>query len=263
MEKRIETAALSGRPILHFNNLPNGMTLESAGLSQMLTEGTVHVRKLGVLEEGTCDCRATTVYANGNNVTVAEDLVVRVVAIRLDAGVERPEERTFEFDPIERVRADRGEYLAAVFTIAKAFMAAGRPRPEGMSVVAGFEEWSRLVQQPLVWLGMPDPLGNRETLRGLDEKEQELEHLLEVLRKYRAALGGGFTGAKCLQLANEKSQGEWGEYMRPDLRELMMREGKINERAFGKLLSRHRNRRRDGWCVAVVRRNTRCWCTAS
>ena len=39
MEKRIETAALSGRPILHFNNLPNGMVLESAGLSQMLTEG--------------------------------------------------------------------------------------------------------------------------------------------------------------------------------------------------------------------------------
>ena len=61
MEKRIETAALGGRPILHFNNLPNGMVLESAGLSQMLTEGEVVIRKLGVHEEGTCDCRATTV----------------------------------------------------------------------------------------------------------------------------------------------------------------------------------------------------------
>jgi hypothetical protein len=122
MEKRIETAALGGRPILHFNNLPNGMVLESAGLSQMLTEGEVVIRKLGVHEEGKCDCRATTVFANGNNVTVSEDLVPRTMAIRLDAQSERPEERSFEFDPIERVRADRGGYLAAVFTIVRAFM---------------------------------------------------------------------------------------------------------------------------------------------
>jgi len=83
MEKRIETAAQAGRPILHFNNLPNGMVLESAGLCQMLTEGTVVVRKLGKMEEGTCDCRAPTVYANGNNVTLADDLVVRAVGCRL------------------------------------------------------------------------------------------------------------------------------------------------------------------------------------
>ena len=80
MEKRIETAALSGRPILHFNNLPNGMMLESASLSQMITEGEVRIRKLGVHQEGLCDCRATTVFANGNNVTVSEDLVPRTVA---------------------------------------------------------------------------------------------------------------------------------------------------------------------------------------
>ena len=137
MEKRIETAALGGRPILHFNNLPNGMVLESSGLSQMLTEGEVVIRKLGAHEEGTCDCRATTAYANGNNVTVSADLVLRTVAIRLDAQSERPEERSFEFDPIERVRTDRGGYLAAVFIIAKAFdPACGRFRP-GPGTAAG------------------------------------------------------------------------------------------------------------------------------
>ena len=252
MEKRIETAALGGRPILHFNNLPNGMVLESAGLSQMLTEGEVVIRKLGAHEEGTCDCRATTAYANGNNVTVSADLVLRTVAIRLDAESERPEERSFEFDPIERVRTDRGGYLAAVFTIAKAFMAAGE-KPEGVKVVAGFEEWSRLVQQPLVWLGMPDPLGNRETLRGLDEKEQELDQILDVLKKYQNELGQGFTVAELARLANELERGTFGDYRRPDLRELMSFNGKINERSFGRLLSRHRDRIRDGWCVAFAR----------
>jgi putative DNA primase/helicase len=252
MEKRIETAALGGRPILHFNNLPNGMVLESAGLSQMLTEGEVVIRKLGAHEEGTCDCRATTAYANGNNVTVSADLVLRTVAIRLNAGSERPEERSFEFDPIERVRTDRGGYLAAVFTIVKAFMAVGE-KPEGVKAVAGFEEWSRLVQQPLMWLGMPDPLGNRETLRALDSKEQELDYLLDVLKKYRNELGQGFTVATLARLANELERGTFGDYRRPDLRELMSFNGKINERSFGRLLSRHRDRIRDGWCVAFAK----------
>jgi putative DNA primase/helicase len=186
-------------------------------------------------------------------VTVSADLVLRTVAIRLDAQSERPEERSFEFDPIERVRTDRGGYLAAVFTIAKAFMAAGE-KPKGMKVVAGFEEWSRLVQQPLVWLGMPDPLGNRETLRGLDEKEQELDQILDVLKKYQNELGNkGFTVAQLARLANELGHGNFGDYRRPDLRELMSFNGKINERSFGKLLSRHRDRIRDGWCVAFAR----------
>ena len=141
-----------------------------------------------------------TVYANGNNVTVSEDLVPRTVAIRLDANSERPEERTFEFDPIERVRADRGEYLAAIFTIVKAFKAAGGEKAKGMKVVAGFDEWSRLVQQPLMWLGRPDPLGNRETIRSLDPKGQELDGLLEVLKKYqKKSWLRGFTVAELVR----------------------------------------------------------------
>ena len=194
MEKRIETAAQAGRAILHFNNLPNGMVLESAGLCQMLTEGKVVVRKLGKMEEGTCDCRATTVYANGNNITLADDLIVRAVSCRLDTKVSTQRNGRFRFDPVDLVRAERSEYLAAVFTIVKAFMAAGS-KPKDVKVVAGFEEWSRLVQQPLMWLGRPDPWGNREMMRGLDDKEQELTRLLDVLKKSRVELGEGFTVA--------------------------------------------------------------------
>ena len=43
------------------------------------------------------------------------------------------------------------------------------------------------------------------------------------------------------------------DYRRPDLRELMSREGKINARAFGRLLTRHLDRVRGGWCVAFAR----------
>jgi hypothetical protein len=77
LEKRIETAALSGRPIMHLNNLPNGMVLQSERLSELSTEGICNIRKLGRHEEGECDCRSTTVILNGNNVHVAGDLVLR------------------------------------------------------------------------------------------------------------------------------------------------------------------------------------------
>jgi putative DNA primase/helicase len=138
LEKRIETAALSGRPILHLNNLPNGMVVESERLSELSTEGVVYIRKLGRHEEGVCDCRATTVFLNGNNILVAADLVLRTATCRLNPQREDPEEIKHDFDPMEQVRADRGRYLAAVFTIARAFMAAGCSQPEGMKVVAGF-----------------------------------------------------------------------------------------------------------------------------
>src|SRR5215468_8705600 len=52
MGKRIETAAHSGRPYIHFNNLPNGMVLESDALCQISTEGGFVFRTLGKHDEG-------------------------------------------------------------------------------------------------------------------------------------------------------------------------------------------------------------------
>ena len=89
-------------------------------------------------------------------------------------------------------------------------MAAGCPKPEGVKVVAGFEEWSRLVQQPLMWLGMPDPLGNRETMRGLDDKGTGAGSALGCVEEYHVELGNGFTVAELARLANEWDHGGGG-----------------------------------------------------
>jgi hypothetical protein len=113
----------------HLNNLPNGMIVESDRLAELSTDGIVHIRKLARHEEGTCDCRATTAFLNGNNITLAAGLVPRGVRCRLDANVEYSEDRTkYDFDPMQKVRADHGKYLAAAITIIKAFQAAGAPQ---------------------------------------------------------------------------------------------------------------------------------------
>jgi putative DNA primase/helicase len=80
------------------------------------------------------------------------DLVVRTCSCRLNAQSTRPEQQKCSFNPTEQVRADRGKYLAAVFTIIKAYAAAKYPE-QSIKRVNGFEQWSKLIQSALVWLG--------------------------------------------------------------------------------------------------------------
>jgi len=242
-EKRIETAALAGRSIIHLNNLPNGMVISSERLAELCTEGKVTIRKLGRHEEGECDCHATTTFLNGNNVLMAEDLGPRTVHCRLDAGIENPEERTFDFDPIEVVQANRGAYLADAFAMVRAFDLAGRPKPDKMKRVAGFDVWSGLIQQLLIWLGMEDPLAEMEALRAIDPAEENLRKLLAVL-------------AMAFSTENERKAIAVSECVRkadhfPDLKALMTFDGEINTRSFGRLLSRSRNKVRNGWFLTV------------
>lgn len=252
-EKRIETAALSGRPIMHLNNIENGMELQSQALAQLSTEGQLTIRKLGRHTEGLCDNRATTIFLNGNNISVSQDLTLRTVVCQLDAKREDPEKRKFEFDPIKQVRKDRGTYLADVFTIVRAFKASGFPE-QSVHNVAGYETWSRLVQQPLVWLGMADPLGDMSTMRAVDTTAQTLTRLIEVLKKHFAA-GQQFTVADCLRLAEEQETDARGRerYKRPDLRDIMIFHNKVDGKEFGSVLRRHRGRINDGWRVQIVK----------
>jgi putative DNA primase/helicase len=262
-EKRIETAGLSGRANIHLNKLPDGMVVDSDRLCELSTEGIVTIRKLGRHEEGTCDCRATTVFLNGNNIMMSGALVDRTVSCRLDAERENPGERTFNFDPIERVRGNRGVYLTAVFTIIRAFHAAGKPRPANMKRVAGFDHWSERIQQSLMWLEMPDPWGAMETMRAMDPTREELGRLLDVLKKYASELAGRFTTADCTKLAEEQTSDQYGRpyYRRLDLRELMSKQGKLDGQHFGRTLMRLLNKRKDGWHIELVPsgERTRAW----
>lgn len=256
-DKRLETAALAQRPYIIFNNMPNGMVLYSERLAEFATEGIVTIRKLGKHEGGTCDCRATTMFFNGNNFALGGDLVYRHATCRLDTRTEDPGDREFSSKPIEQVRGNRGRYLAAVFTIIRAYKAADAPKQEHI-IIAGFEQWSKWVQQPLIWLGEKDPLGNMAALRRHSETEQNLQELLLALRRafptyleYRA-----FTTASCAEKAElatgRDAFGRPTGYVHPVLRELMTdRHFQINRKAFGNRLTSSQGQMVDGWCVRV------------
>ena len=61
--------------------------------------------------------------------------------------------------------------MHACLTIMASYQHAGRPKP--LSTLGDFEPWSRLVREPLVWLGMADPCDSYESLAG-DDPEREL-----------------------------------------------------------------------------------------
>jgi hypothetical protein len=123
-EKRLVGAALAGHPIIGLDNCRE--TLEGDFLCQVSERPLLQLRPLGTSDK----VRVTntfTIFANGNNIAVAADMVRRTISCTLDANVENPECRTFLGDPLAAVRRNRGAYIAACLTVARAYIAAGKP----------------------------------------------------------------------------------------------------------------------------------------
>jgi putative DNA primase/helicase len=252
MDKRLTADVREAPPILHLNNI--NFDIESPLLSEITTEGIAKIRPLGKTERVPCDCTGMTVFINGNNIRVVGELVRRTLVSMIDAKMERPETRTFDFDPIELVQKDRGAYLAAVFTIARAYMAAGCPEVKG-ETLAGYEQWSKLVQHPLIWLGMDDPLLSTDEARKLDPEREGLRARIDALVNC-FGVEKEFTASEINQTATElQTDGLLGQhrFRHPDLLDAFSREGKpMSSKTIGNQLMKDRERRSNNYYIAIA-----------
>lgn len=121
-----------------------------------VTAGKATVRKLGVNESYTLDMTMTSWAMTGNNLSVGDDAASRCLIARIKA----PTSRRYDFavDDVAFYRAQRPRAVADAMTILRAFVLAGSPQREDVPYCR-FVEWSRLIRQALLWLGMPDPIG--------------------------------------------------------------------------------------------------------
>ena len=119
-------ALLAGQPLITIDNV-NGKLMGDA-LCQIIARPRPQVRILGKSELIDVETRGTTLFANGNNISVFGDLCRRVVRIRLDPKMENPKLKTFKGNPVTTVLADRGAYVAAALTVCRAYIVVGRPR---------------------------------------------------------------------------------------------------------------------------------------
>lgn len=172
-EKRLGALLMLGQPIVSIDNM-NGM-INGASLCQYIERPTVQVRRLGASEMITIDNRAT-MFANGNNVSISQDLIRRSILCNLDAKVERPELREFASRPVDTILANRKLYITAALIIVRAYLLAGQPGK--LPPLASFEGWSDSVRSALVWLGCADPVTSMEGMHSNDPKRIQRQKLI-------------------------------------------------------------------------------------
>ena len=245
-------------------------------LCQLIERPSVDVRVLGRSESVRIEARGTSLFATGNNFIIVGDVCRRTITTNLDPGVERPELRQFDFDPVDRVLADRGKYIAAALTICRAYCVAGRPNRAPK--LASFEGWSDTVRSALIWLGKKDPVNSMEAARAEDPERTELRDMLEA---WSAAIGVGKDSRhrlsdvllKGLSMSREH-QGAEPEPTHPDFHAALMamalrsssgKKVQPEARMFGKWLQRFKGRIVDGrrfMCMVDAKRGNEWWVDA-
>ena len=160
VEKRITASLLAGHPLILLDNVT---TLRSNSLTAVLTTTEWVGRILGQSKMVRVSNSATWM-ATGNNVTMSDETARRVVQIRLDAGVERPEDRTgFLQEDLPGWTVDnRSRLVEACLSIIQAWVDEGMP--SGRTTLGRFEAYGRVLGGIFEVADVPGFLGNRERL---------------------------------------------------------------------------------------------------
>jgi hypothetical protein len=182
-EKRLATVLFEGDPIIHIDNCKQVITGDF--LCSMLTQEVLQARILGKSERRVLYPTAL-VLVSGNNLSLAGDVSRRAVICRMDARVERPDTRSFEFDCHAEVLAARPRLVTAGLTILRGYQLACQHGERVPLVPMGsFDDWA-WVRGTLVWLGRPDPADTRAAVLAGDPRRDDL---LNVMELWERALG--------------------------------------------------------------------------
>lgn len=258
--KAITAKLMGGSTLIIADNVEG--RLYAPSLARALTSRTWTDRVLGRSEVATVKQRATWV-ATGNNISLGGDLARRCYWIRLDAKQSRPWKRKgFRHPDLTAwVREKRGELVAAVLTLARAWYAAGRPKANGVPRLGSFEAWSETIGGILAFAGVEGFLGNLEELYDkADESSLEWEAFLQEWWRQRG--DDPITGKALTKLITEEKSLK--DALPGDLSEALDKgEGSFTRR-LGKALAKRAGTRYgdDGWHVSEAgeERRAKLWC---
>lgn len=173
-KKQLDQIALNGDLLVYIDNISESTPFGTGELDKALTmdvwdcsvkykDGTYRVPLLAIW------------WATGNNVQYRRgvDTFRRTQLIRLVSALERPQERTDLRHPdlLGWVIENRGQLLWSFLTLLRAYFAAGKPK-HGLKIWGGFESWSDIVRECLVFHGYEDPYMAAEQLTQLSDPAQ-------------------------------------------------------------------------------------------
>ena len=140
------------RVIACLNARPSSMVIDNISFrlgSDIIASGMTAAEMGGRLLGGNSQVKVPTkslqIYMNGNNTTIERDLINRAISVRLDSGMENPEERTGFRHVLPRAALERRSYyLSAVVSLIQRWIDAGCPQGAG-PVLDSYGDWMRAV----------------------------------------------------------------------------------------------------------------------
>lgn len=158
-KKEITSLLLQGRTVITVDNIEG--RLFSPSLAAVLTAQLWEDRLLGQNKSATLLHRAVWI-GTGNNIRLGGDLPRRCYWVRMDAQEARPWERSGFRHPdlFDWVEKQRGAILAAILTLARAWVTAGRTKAAALPKLGGFESWAETIGGILINAGVSGFLGN-------------------------------------------------------------------------------------------------------
>jgi hypothetical protein len=244
LEKRLGALLMESEGLVAIDNCE--APLGGEFLCQLLTQPSLKVRVLGLSKMVEVPTNAM-VTATGNNLTFVGDMSRRALLSQLDPGVERPELREFSFDPIRLAIDRRGDYVAAILTILRAYHVAGRPFQ--VAPIGSFADWSNLIRSALMWLGCADPCDTMEKVRKADPQVALIKHVMgqwiQVIGDKKVTTADLSAEAEAIADAASPSSAT-KKFKHPEFREALLsvagEGGRINGRRLGRWLSARQGR---------------------
>jgi hypothetical protein len=184
-----------GNGALLIDNITNGMRVDSAALASTMTSPKFMDRLLGANKIINANTQVMVVI-NGNALNLAGDLASRFLKMRLDTGLEKPQNRSSSnykiTDLISWTIENRQRLVAAVHTIVRAYLqdcrrhggtpaeVVARRRVDG----SRFGGQCEVLRDAFLWAfpGLPDPfLGGEASLLASSTRQEKMQvlHLLD------------------------------------------------------------------------------------
>lgn len=180
-DKRLTSALTEARPAVFLDNF-NSKNLCSDILASVLTESPAMVRPMGHTKTVPLHTR-TFIGITGNSVQVEEDMARRLLNTHLDAHMENPEQRQFAPGFLDHVFTERANLLAATLTI---WRWGRQTKPKPGKPVGSYEVWAQWCRDPLLTLGMRDPVDRTDQIKAADPKRRML---VAIFDQWRATHG--------------------------------------------------------------------------
>ena len=168
LEKRITALLMAGHGAVLIDNIDR--KLEGGSMAAALTTTSWRGRVLGKSEMLDIPNNATWL-ATGNNVDVSDEVARRIALIRLDSGVERPEERDGFRHPdlLGWAKERRDKIVSSVLSVVRHWLDEGASR--GRTVLGGFESWTAVMGGILDAADIDGFLGNCDYLYAVADLE--------------------------------------------------------------------------------------------